>query len=299
MLNFRCNQRSDSMETDKNINLEKPGISIVLPLKNAGIYIDQLLLQINVNVSDKDEVIIIDDYSEDTTLYKLKDWQRKNKGFRVLKNKNKGFINALNFGVAEASNEWIARWDQDDLYSNIRLETQREYLKRGTVAVFSDFSFISSKEKILGSMQTAITSDATKLSIVGAHRTAHPAAIFSKSAFYDVGGYRDKDFLAEDISLWLRLSRLGNFVSIPDILLNYRVHPGSLSGKNQKLSQAKKHKVLNEIRLQQEVITNITQEWREIFETYDLYSYAVRRKILLLHDLINIRRYNYIVIHFC
>jgi hypothetical protein len=61
-------------------------------------------------------------------------------------------------------------------------------LRSGNVAVFSDFSFISSTGINLGTMQTPLTSDATKLSVVGALRTAHPASIFSKAAFYEAGG---------------------------------------------------------------------------------------------------------------
>jgi glycosyltransferase involved in cell wall biosynthesis len=275
------------------VKVETPGITIVLPVHNAAVYINQLMRQIEANILEKDEIIIIDDNSEDTTLDKLHEWQRLNKKIRVLKNKKKGFVNALNLGVSEATYEWIARWDQDDSYSDNRLRIQREYLRSGNVAVFSDFSFISSTGINLGTMQTPLTSDATKLSVVGALRTAHPASIFSKAAFYEAGGYRDKDFLAEDISLWLRLSRLGNFVSIPELLLNYRVSPLSLTGTNQELSYINKRKVLTNIRIQQEVITNISNDWNDIFRSYDQNSFASRRKILLLIDLIAARRAKY------
>lgn len=142
-------------------------------------------------------------------------------------------------------------------------------------------------------MQTAITSDATKLSILATHRTAHPSAVFSKEAFFAVGGYRNKDFLAEDISLWLRLSRVGNFVSIPNQLLNYRVSSTSMTGTSQKLSHAKKFEVLNEIKINKEVIVNISKNWQETFNLYEFQSYPSRRKILFLLDLIIADRYDY------
>lgn len=281
------------MKKQEDIEIQFPGITILLPLFNAARYIDQLEEQIDANLSINDEVVIVDDCSQDSTLHKLEKWQRKNTKIRVLRNPNKGFVNALNLGVSEASNEWIARWDQDDLYSNERLKLQREYLTDKNVAVFSDFSFISSSGKKIGSMQTAITNDATKLSILSAHRTAHPSAIFSKGAFLAAEGYRNKDFLAEDISLWLRLSRLGNFASTPNLLLNYRVSPTSMTGTSQKQSYANKDKVIREIKLQEQIVTNLTKDWSEVFDLYDCYSFASRRKILLLLDLINASRNNY------
>jgi hypothetical protein len=59
------------------------------------------------------------------------------------------------------------------------------------------------------------------------------------------GGYDLADFPAEDLALWLRLSKYGRIVSVPKVLLFYRVSDGSISSQN-RISQINKKSQLTE-----------------------------------------------------
>jgi len=47
-----------------------------------------------------------------------------------------------------------------------------------------------------------------------------------------VGGYREAYRHAEDYDLWLRLSEVGEIDNLSDIVLDYRVHAGSVTGRH-------------------------------------------------------------------
>jgi hypothetical protein len=53
--------------------------------------------------------------------------------------------------------------------------------------------------------------------------------MFRKDAFLDCGGYLEEERHAEDFGLWGRLVKRGAVVGIPDPLLHFRVHEGSIS----------------------------------------------------------------------
>jgi glycosyltransferase involved in cell wall biosynthesis len=268
-------------------------LSIVLPIKNAFKYFEILKSQLISNISDCDEIIIVDDFSTDSAFLQFKSWSKSSNQIQVVKNIKPGFINALNFGISIAQNEWIARWDQDDEYSQDRLKTQVKCLDSNTVAVFSDFSLKSDTGEKIGTIQSAIVDGPTKISVVGARRTAHSSAIFNRLAFYEVGGYFTQDFLAEDISLWLRLSSQGKFETVPRDLLQYQVSRHSLTGLNQVSSKAKRIEISKTYRISQNTVSNTVLNWEEVFEFYDKQPFSLRRKILFLLDLYSLSKFSY------
>jgi hypothetical protein len=57
----------------------------------------------------------------------------------------------------------------------------------------------------------------------------HPSVMFQKKVVLEAGGYADID-LVEDYELWCRLAKRGaQFAALPEALVRYRVHHGSLS----------------------------------------------------------------------
>lgn len=266
------------------------GISVVMPVKNGAAFIPELSQSLNSNLGIYDEVLVIDDHSDDNSLQELNFWAKNNEKVRVLQNKGHGIVDALNFGVSESRNSWVARFDVDDLYVSNRLESQRLFLKPGRVAIFSDYSFFSDTHNNLGSIQSGITNNATKLSLVSGQRTAHSSAIFNKSAFKSAGEYRKEDFPAEDLSLWLRLSRLGEFYSVPKILMNYRIGFDSVTSTNRAESISKKAELIKGIGIENSVVENAINEWSDTLEIYKGFEYETRRKILFLRDIIQITK---------
>ena len=269
-------------------SIPKPRIpmSFLIPAKNISKYFETLKSQIEENLTDNDEVILIDDYSEDDTSFQLGKWAKSKTNICVIKNQGeKGLISALNLGLSLSSNKWVARFDADDMYSQNRIYTQSKYVSENTVAIFSDYEFISESGKKLGKVPSAIYPIQTSLSLVKANRTAHPSVILNRDAAIEVGGYRRQDYLAEDLSLWLRMSRLGQLRTVPEVLLNYRLNSGSLTVKSQALSRKMRDSVLSEIRINPVDTQAAFQNLDFLLEMYSEDKAGSFRKFLFLRDL--------------
>lgn len=232
-----------------------------------------------------DELVIIDDNSEDSSLKMVQDWALTNPQIRILSNSNPGLANALNLGIRESTNQFIARVDVDDAYDPMRLNMQENSISDDSVAIFSDYTFHSEENMYLGYMPSAVTPLATSLSLISSSRTAHPSVIFRKDAFISVGGYRQSDFPCEDLSLWLRLDKVGTLQSIPKALLKYKMNKSGVSSSKREQMKMVKIDLLRKYGLRSEMRSSSLEFWEDEISQIDFCSFSNARKILLLRDL--------------
>ena len=264
-------------------------VSLLMPIKNGIKYSEKSRSYIEANCGLQDEIIIINDGSSDGTAKFLKDWQRSNTRLIIANNDSSGLVSALNLGLRLSTNNWIARFDVDDSYSTNRLDVQRSYISNERVAIFSDYRFMNSVGMNFGLVPSPVFPDPTSLSLINSERTAHSSVLFNKEAVLSVGGYRAEDFPAEDLSLWLRLSRVGQLVSAPEELLQY--HLGYSVSTNMQIAMKQKAIYLNEtIRINENSVVNFLSNWESIYDAYDELSFGTHRKILLVRDFVKIIR---------
>lgn len=260
-------------------------ISILLPVKNGEKYINQSLHNLLKTIQSSDEILVVDDFSTDRTKnIVLKEINDDNR-VKYIKNIKPGLVNALNFGIKESANEWIARADVDDKYEFNRLNEQRKNISVNTVGIFTDYDFFSESHDYLGTIPSAIDANALSVSLISSQRTAHPSILFNKEAVINAGGYREIDFPAEDLSLWLRMSRLGDLISIPKTLLHYRLSPGSITGTRRAEAKEMTTKLLTEIGINQSNILGLIENFESVQQLYKLHNFASERELLILRDL--------------
>jgi len=209
----------------------RPPCTVLLPAHNIERYCDDIVGFLVGALSPKDEILIINDGSTDATLSKVKSWEKKSTNIRLIDKQHTGLVDSLNVGIQEAAHEFIARVDGDDQYFPERFDLQIAELEKNPclVVVFSDYEITLQNGKSLGTICSAITPAATKLSLVSAARTAHPSAMFRKSKVLEAGGYYQEDYPAEDLGLWIRLSQSGEMSSVPATLLKYNVNPSGIT----------------------------------------------------------------------
>jgi glycosyltransferase involved in cell wall biosynthesis len=260
-------------------------ISVLMSVRNGAQFLPNSIKDIESNVLEDDEILVINDGSSDGTQELLTSWSQINSQVRIITTEAVGFVNALNLGIKEASNNWIARFDVDDRYPSNRLSVQRALISDDIAAIFCDYSFWSESKETLGAIPGAISARATAVSLISSQRTPHPGVIFSKLAVTLAGGYREEDFPAEDISLWLRMAKIGELITTPQILLDYRISQTSISGSNRILSISKKKKLIEEIGIDKKSVEYCLKNWREIFREYDRVTMNAERKVLFYRDL--------------
>jgi glycosyltransferase involved in cell wall biosynthesis len=262
-------------------------ITSFMPVKNGLKYLSTSIFGIMENCRPEDEVLIIDNGSEDGSLKSLLQYEMEFANLRVISAPKLSFPDVLNLGLKESSNTWVARFDVDDLYSPLRLETQRSLISNNVAAIFSDYSVFFNDKRYAGRIPTGVDSTAVVFSLLFSQQTAHPSALIDKSALLSIGGYRSADFPAEDLSAWLRLSRVGKLISSPKVLLNYRLSSSSITAQRRPEGQNRTAFLLKNIGIPIEKLdTSIENLYRTRDSYKEMESFGTR---YLLH-LRNINR---------
>jgi glycosyltransferase involved in cell wall biosynthesis len=266
-------------------------LTLLLPVKNAELFLPQAILQVEANLSPVDQVIVIDDGSSDSSIKLVSGWADRNPQVMLNFNPGNGLVDALNFGVSLAKYEWVARFDVDDTYLPNRLKLQEPALVAGTAAVFSDYQFIGPESQYLGFIPSAITPAATKFSMLSGFRTPHPSVIFSKLAFNSCGGYQKEDYPAEDLGLWLRMANFGKLTSVGLPTLNYRLHANSITLSNRLLSKLKKKELLQKYPISADDLNDLLLEMPLVLKVYKESTFSDFRLMLLIRELLIYLRY--------
>ena len=95
----------------------KPKISAIIPLYNAENYIKSSLSSIQNQKMKDIEIILIDDCSEDNTLFIVNELMKKDKRIRLIKNtENRKILYSKSIAALNANGEYIIQLDQDDIF---------------------------------------------------------------------------------------------------------------------------------------------------------------------------------------
>ncbi len=207
-------------------------ISVVMPVFNGERFLDEAVESVLRQSFDDFELIIVDDGSSDRTPDILRRFAEKDRRLRVVTQPNGGIVSALNRGVAEAEGEFVARMDADDVSHPSRLSRQYAAIRAdpSVVVLGGACEVIDETGASLGVRRFPTDGVDTARRILGGTSTiAHPTVIIRKEALERAGGYRERFRHAEDVDLWLRLSRLGTIRSLGEVVLSLRKHGSNVS----------------------------------------------------------------------
>jgi glycosyltransferase involved in cell wall biosynthesis len=149
---------------------------------------------------------------------------------------NTGLTRALIRGCQAASSEYIARQDADDRSAPERLVKQVALLDSradvGFVSCFTQY-FGPADEPLEIIMRPTDPDEASdRLPRLREGPPAHGSVMFRRSLYEEVGGYRPEFYFGQDSDLWLRMIERMKIGYVPETLYDFRVHEGSLSGRN-------------------------------------------------------------------
>lgn len=209
-----------------------PRISILMPVWNGEKFLAAAVDSVLTQTFTDFELLVVDDGSTDGTPEILRGYADPR--LRVLRLDHAGIVVALNHGLAEARAEWIARLDADDISEPRRLELQWQALARrpGAVLCHSDVNLFGEGAASAGTARLPRSRGFTALRLCYKCPIAHSTVLFKKSTALAVGGYLPEERHAEDFSLWGRMLEQGEFISLPEKLVRFRVHGGSVSKQN-------------------------------------------------------------------
>ena len=259
----------------------RPPVSALLPIRNGERWIKSSISNLNQVLKPDDELLIIDDGSNDDTVAIIRE-STIIPHLKLISTSGRGLVNALNTGIAEAKNQWIARFDVDDKYEPERIDLQLTDIPSGVVAVFTDFKMYSDRGEFLGYFPSPLSDIAILISLARSERNAHPSVIFRKDSVLEVGAYREEDFPCEDLSLWLRLAQIGKLHGISRPALKYTLRADSVSSTRYAEAKEKTERIFNTFFDLRD--RNQLQSISDTFKLYKKSTYGLERKVYLLRD---------------
>jgi len=142
---------------------------------------------------------------------------------------NKGFVYSLNNGISHAVGEYIVRMDTDDIIEKDRIAILYDFINK-----HPQYEVVSSRAmEFSGNIKYGIigtTGEKKRKDVMRGDTPVHAAAIVKKSAFEDIGGYKENYTRAEDLVLWCDMLLAGKRLYVlNDVLYFYRVNKADYS----------------------------------------------------------------------
>jgi glycosyltransferase involved in cell wall biosynthesis len=209
---------------------KSPQVSVVMTVWNGEKHIAESIDSILRQTFQDLELIVIDDGSTDDTCRVVETFQDSR--LHLIRRPHSGIVSSANYGVSQARGTYVARLDADDISLPDRLALQVDALERNPQAVLCYTDAAIFGEGAAPLFKTVpVRRDPAILLIQMCFRcpVIHSTVLYRKSVFDQIGGYLDRYPVSEDFNLFIRLIRVGPFVGIPRILVNYRRHLGSIS----------------------------------------------------------------------
>ena len=227
-----------------------PTISIVIGAYNAQRYLAQTLDTLLAQTLRDFELIVVDDGSEDCTFQILKQYEARDSRVRPIRIAHGGIVDAANAGLDAARSELIARADSDDIHMPDRLQKQFDYLNAHpeVVAVGSRMMVIEPYGSPLMASEHKLTHEEIEAELLRGDGWAlpQPAAMLRRSVAMKVGAYRHDYPWSEDLDLFLRMAEVGRLANLPELLVKYRIHPGSTNWKKHDIQRGNKPRLIRE-----------------------------------------------------
>lgn len=143
----------------------------------------------------------------------------------VVLRENKGLSHALNAGMRECSNQWVARMDTDDICVPHRLEKTAAFVRtHPAVDIVGTFATrIDEKGKVLDQIKVPTQPERIR-KLIWTCPMIHPSVCFKRDKILRIGGYStEAGPRQDDYELWFRCAYAGyEFRNIPEPLLLYR-----------------------------------------------------------------------------
>ena len=221
-----------------------PAVSVIMSAFNALPFLRPAVQSVLDQTFEDLEFLIVNDGSTDGTGAVLDEFAAADRRVRIIHRENGGYASALNQTIEQARGGLLARMDADDICRPTRLERQVEFFREmsNCVALGTWALKIDPDGAPIGVARRPIGHEEIVANLLRERQTTgtitHPSAMLRRAAMEQVGGYRPRFEPAEDRDLWLRLAEVGRLANLPEVLLDYRVHPGSVSSARSSVQRA-------------------------------------------------------------
>jgi len=208
--------------------MEKPLVSVIMPVfKCNPTFLRQSVESILTQTFASLELLLIQDVAEsslDRSMFDDLEDFKTDRRLRIVNERRRGFVEALNVGILASRGKYIARMDGDDISLPNRLELQIEAIEKEKIDFVGGWAHVIDEEGgILGRMTPPTDAQTIRRMMMVHNPFIHSSVTFKKSILAHTGLYNPKLRGAEDYDLWMRVLSLGYMcVNLPRFVLQLR-----------------------------------------------------------------------------
>ncbi|MET3035628.1 glycosyltransferase family 2 protein [Chryseobacterium sp. NRRL B-14859] len=196
--------------------------SIVIPLYNKELSIKNTIESVLKQTIQDYEIIVVNDGSTDRSLEVV---QKINDGrIKIIDKENEGVSATRNRGIEEASFEWIAFLDGDDIWRSNHLQIVSEMIKQypeerlfATSFDYSDGRDVKRSERKRFSIISDYFDESLKEHLIWT------SIFISHISCFKINKFNPSLALGEDLELFSRMVKANNLVKCTDITATYRI----------------------------------------------------------------------------
>jgi len=213
-------------------SLISPTVSVLMSVFNGERWLSESIQSVLDQTFTDFEFIIVNDGSADGSLGIINQFAAEDPRIQVFDKPNTGLADSLNYGIARANGEWIARIDADDICDRHRLLKQISLARSNAhlVLIGSGLKLLD-ENGIIGKTHTYPSDNNNLVRRLPCAKSffPHSSAFFRTKTVKALGGYRTRIQRSQDRDLWLRLSEVGLLASHPECLVFIRKHHSQIS----------------------------------------------------------------------
>ena len=211
------------------MNAPRVSVSVIIPSFNRAELLPRALDSVLAQTRPVDEIIVIDDGSDDATSELIPAHYPQ---VRYLRQANTGVAAARNRGIQTARGEWLAFLDSDDAWLPQKIEHQLIAIERypDSVLIHGDEIWIRHGKRVNAMKKHAKTGGWIYRRCLPLCVISPSATIIHRAIFASVGLFDESLPVCEDYDLWLRITARCpvHFLDEP-LIVKYGGHEDQLS----------------------------------------------------------------------
>ena len=223
-----------------------PKVSIIIPTYNRAKLLSRAIKSVLDQTFKDFELFIVDDGSTDNTKEVVREFQKRDSRIKYIWQENSGApARPKNTGIKNAKGNYIAFLDDDDEWLSEKLEKQLELFE----GLESDLGFVGCNILVINESNKKIwreykiprySSQIFFEELLEGNFILTSSSIMIKKEVLDKIGLFDENLkFADDWDLWLRIAKKYRFDFVPEFLIKYYIHEGSITPNLPPLKEAR------------------------------------------------------------
>ncbi|WP_435634597.1 glycosyltransferase family 2 protein [Pseudomonas solani] len=200
-------------------------LSVILPIYNAAPYLDETVNSLLQQSRSPDQIIAINDGSNDRSLEVLERHGRSDSRIQIISKENGGVSSARNLGLEACEGDYVALMDADDICHPDRFQAQIRVMENEKIDLCGSWMTTFGRNKRKVKYPTGNSELRDNYLFLG-RTISNPSAMIRKSIIGN-SRYDESLVFAEDYDFFLSLllsNPQARLCNIPKALLKYRTH---------------------------------------------------------------------------